>query len=247
MNDITRYDEDDGFDGSIAGGQLIKGTIARWTETNKWTDRDGLPLPEVLLALACTEAVQHWKNKKQAEPPITTKPLPDVTALNARVPQETWEIGLNGQPKPPYTHVYVVYLIDPADGSIFTYLNNTVGARIAWEKLRERVITIRALRGVRCIPVVRLEQRPMRTGFGMKNRPEFKIIDWRVLGGDGGDIAGPSTPQLTGPVAAEIKTETKPETKSETPTTGAAAKTIDALEKVTLPTAAEELADEIPW
>jgi hypothetical protein len=211
----------------------------------------------VVLVLAVTEAVQHWKNKKLAEPPITTKPLPDIAILNAAVPKEEWGLGLDGRPKPPYVHVYVVYLIDPADGSIFTYLNHTIGARVAFEKLRERVITMRALRGARCIPLVNLERRPFRTAFGPRHRPEFKIVGWRTLGGDGEVISGSKTPQLSGPPSAEAKAGVKPETpasaeakaeaKPEMPATGEAAKTIDALGKVSLPTAAEELADEVPW
>ena len=34
---------------------------------------------------------------------------------------------------------------------------------------------MRALRGARVVPVVRLSHRPMKTSFGMKHRPEFEV------------------------------------------------------------------------
>ena len=47
---------------------------------------------------------------------------------------------------------------------------------------------MRALRGARVVPVVRLTHRPMKTFVGMKHRPEFEVVDWRQLGGDGGNV-----------------------------------------------------------
>jgi len=239
MNDVAKYD-DDGFSGSIVNTRLIKGVILRWTETNGWTDRDGLPPPEILIALACTEALQRWKAKKVVEE-ITTEPLPDIGNLNATVPTAEWDLGLDNRPKAPWVHQYVVYLIDPASGGLFTYLNNTVGARIAYDHLRERVITMRTLRGARVVPLVKLGHRPMRTAFGPKHRPSFEVIGWRTLGGDcgGAAIASP-TPRLSGRAAVEAKPEPKPVAQGE------AGKTIAAMGEISVPTAAEELADEIP-
>jgi hypothetical protein len=240
MSDITNYhDDDDGFDGSLGGGRLIKGPILRWNETNGWLDRDGLRPPEPLLVLACTEALQCWKNKKPIET-ITTKPLPELETLNAAVPKAEWELGLNNQPRPPWVHQVIVYLINPADAGFFTYLNNTIGARIAYDNLREKVITMRALRGARVVPLVKLGHRPMKTAFGPKHRPEFEIVSWRSIGSGGDAISGPKAPQLTGPATTEAKAP-KPETPGE------AAKTVAALEEISVPTAAEEMADRIPW
>ena len=201
MNEITHYDDDDdGYSGSLVSGRLIKGQLLRWNETKGWLDRDGLRPPEVMLAIALSEALQCWKGKKPVET-ITDKPLPDVRALNETVPESEWEPGLDGKPKPPWVHQCIAYLIDPASGGTFTYLNSTVGARIAIDQLKEKVITMRALRGgVRVVPVVRLTHRPMKTFVGMKHRPELEIVEWRKLGGDDGNIlSGPQEPQLTGP------------------------------------------------
>ena len=137
--------------------------------------------------LACNEGLQRWKGKKAES--ITTKPLPSPEELNASVPMAEWEPGIDGKLKPPWAHVAIVYLIDPRTAGLFTYLNSTIGAHIAWDVLREKVRTMRALRGERVLALVRLSTRPMKTtNFGMKTRPEFEIVGWRLLGGGGGNV-----------------------------------------------------------
>jgi hypothetical protein len=242
MNQVTQYqDDDDGFTGSLVSGRLIKGQLLRWNETNGWIDRDGLQPPKVMLAFATSEALQCWQGKKPIET-ITTKPLPNVNDLNEAVPKSEWEPGLDGKPKPPWQHQVIVYLIDPTSGGFFTYLNSTIGARIAVEQLREKVITMRALRGTRVVPVVKLMHRPMKTQFGMRNRPEFEIVGWRQMGEDGNAITGPWTPQLTGPVpesTSELKAESKPKTPGE--------QTLAGMREVKPVSTAEFVSDEIPW
>ena len=49
---------------SLSGDRLLRGTIARWTETTGWTDRDGLPLPETMFVIGYTTVLQRWKDKK---------------------------------------------------------------------------------------------------------------------------------------------------------------------------------------
>jgi hypothetical protein len=191
---------------------------------------------------------------------ITTKPLPDVNALNEAVPKNEWEPGLDGKPKPPWSHQYVVYLLDPASAGFYTFLNSTTGARIAHEQLREKVITMRALRGARVVPVVKLTHRPMKTFVGMKHRPEFEVIGWKQLGGDGGGgtLAAPPQPQLSGPSPAALH-EGLATSKAATtegfqrvapkpqPPASAADATLSAMEEISEPTTAELLNDELPW
>jgi hypothetical protein len=211
-NDVTTQEPEanDGFSGSLTGGRLIKGQLLRWNVTNGWTDRDDLRPPEIMLVFALTEAVQRWKDKKPAET-ITTKPLPSVEERNNSVPAGEWEPGPDGKPKAPWVHQYVVYLLDPATARTFTYLNSTTGARIAWELLQEQVVTMRMLRNSRVVPLVKLSQRPFESFVGHTYRPDFEILGWRQLGGDGGDtLAKPQTPLLTGPAAAEIPAAAAP-------------------------------------
>ena len=175
-----------------------------------------MELPPELIALATKQAVQCWENGKPVKT-ITDLPLPDVDKLNAAIPEEDWEDGING-PRPPWTKQHVVYLLDPKTAGVFTYINNTAGAAIAVRELRDKVSMMRKLRGANVVPVVELSAKPMKTKFGMKQRPHFKIIDWRDLSGEPQAAITPPTPPMR-----EVGASVKP---------------------VSLK---EEMADEIPW
>jgi hypothetical protein len=107
---------------SLSRNRLLRGTIARWTDTTGWTDNDGLPLPETMFVIGYTTALQRWKDNKPET--ITEHPLPDPATLNAAIPVAEWEIGLDGKPRLPWKLVYVIYLIDLNTGAIFTYSNS---------------------------------------------------------------------------------------------------------------------------
>ena len=203
-NELTPHEPeaaDDGFHGSLNSGRLLKGSFLKWTDTAHWVDRDGISPPSPLLVVAIDEALQKWKNNKADV--IREKPLPDPEQLNATIPQSEWERGLDGKPRKPWAHIVIVYLVDLNTGGFFTYASATVGGHIAYDALKEAVITMRALRGSRVMPIVNLDERPMKTDFGMRRRPHFEIIGWKTPGGDTKAVpAKPPAPQLTGPAAA---------------------------------------------
>ena len=62
---------------------------------------------------------------------------------------------------------------------------------------------MRALRGANVVPVVELSAKPMKTKFGMKQRPHFKIIDWRELGAS--QVASATPPPAIEHVGSPIK------------------------------------------
>jgi hypothetical protein len=175
----------DGFDQTDADDRIIQGTILRCVD-GKWSaDGGDLPTGTKMLALGTVQCLQRWEDKVPAET-IRKKgnePLPDVDELNAKVPQEEWETGLNGEPRPPWQKQYVIYLVSPTDGGTFTYINGTFGARIAFDRLKSKVVLMRQLRGANVVPVVVLDAKPMKTKFGQKMRPEFTVVEWCQLGG----------------------------------------------------------------
>jgi hypothetical protein len=234
---VTDHHYDDGFDRSAANDRLLRGTLIGWTDTNKWADRDGMPPPETMIVIGVDEALQRWQCKKLVEV-IRDKPLPNVNTLNEATDKSTWEIGLDNKPKAPWVHSFLVYLLDPATAATYTYVNSTYGAKLAYDILRERVTTMRLLRGARVVPLVKLDERPFRTSFGPRRRPEFTIVSWRMIGGGPLAVNGPQTPHLA-----------KPDTASRAATTAPTntANELDALPEVTLPIAAEEIRDEIRW
>lgn len=241
----TDYVEDDGFSGPVSNDErVIKGTLLKWNETQGWPDRDGLRPPEHMFVVAVDEVLQMWKDGKAETK--KEKPLPDENLLNESIPKSGWERGLNGQPRPPWARYWVVYLIDPATGGRYTYLNCTLGARIAVnDRLRENVIIMRSLRGADVVPLVKLTHAPMETNFGLKHRPEFRIVSWHDPRGPGGllgkpnepvDGNGSTTPQITGPTSPPTSTPA-----------AEAASTIGAMGSVSKPTTGEAVDDNIPW
>jgi hypothetical protein len=184
-NQVTISLGNDGFDDGNASDRLIQGVILKCVD-GFWSAKDGTTIPPKtpMIALATTEAIQLWREQLPVETIIKQPgvPLPSVDELNGRIPEKTWEKGLDGNPRPPYSKQYVAYLLDPKDASVFTFINSTVGAEIAVNRLKERVRWMRALRGAKVVPVVELDTKPMKTKKGLKMRPDFHVVEWRDLG-----------------------------------------------------------------
>jgi hypothetical protein len=207
---------DDGFADTDANDRLIQGTIIRCVDGH-WSSKDGTTFPPNtrLIALSTTEALQLWRNQKPVETirkePGT--PLPNVNDLNDAIPEKEWEIELDKKPRAPWVKQYLVYLLDPKDASIYTFINSTTGAKIAVERLKDKVKWMRALRGNRVLPLVKLDTKPMPTNFGMKQRPEFTVCEWRDLGG--GVVGGDLPPAKPTPAIEHIGKPVKPVTTAE--------------------------------
>jgi hypothetical protein len=194
----------EGFD-TDSTERLIQGEIIRFTD-GKWSTKEGVALASdlTLLAVGTTRALQRWSARMPVETILERRGerLPDLEELNAAIPEEQWETGLDGKPRPPWVLQSVVYLINPIDAATFTYLNSTAGARIAVERLAEKVGRMRMLRGSRVLPLVTLDAKAMKTKFGVKQRPEFTIVDWRDFGATSQALPAPETAALGKPVTA---------------------------------------------
>jgi len=210
-NEVTTPPEgpavDDGFSVSSRSHRVGRGSYLKWNDKQGWIDRDGVAAPSSLLVVGVNEILRRWKDNVAED--IVEKPLPDPDELNAAIPIREWEVGVDGKPRPPWAHTAVVYLVNLSTGEIYTYAAATVGAHIAFDALKEAVVTMRALRGTRCMPVVNLADRPMKMKFGQGKRPHFDIVGWRTPGEDGSAVpARPTVPQLPGPAAAETPAST---------------------------------------
>jgi hypothetical protein len=163
--------------------QVIQGEIIKYVDGRGWTTKEGNALAEnlELIALSTRQVLQRWGQQMPVETvfAVPGETLPDVDDLNAKIPEEEWEVGLNGERKPPWVRQYIVYLLNPRDAACFTYINGTAGARVATESLSSKVVRMRQLQGARVLPVVTLGSAPMKTKFGVKRRPEFVVTDWR--------------------------------------------------------------------
>ena len=199
--------------------RLLRGTLLKWNEVNGYLDRDGVqPVEGPYLLWAMEDGYQRWKDQTLVDE-IIDKPLPDLEQLNGAIPKSEWEPGLDGHPRPPYSHQYCVYLLDPNDGQFFTLMNSTVGMKMLWESLAERWEVMRHLRGADVIAVVNLATRPFRTAkWGIKYRPDLKILEWRKPGGGGGDrLAGPVAPTPQLPPASSASSAPSAQTSTPAP------------------------------
>jgi hypothetical protein len=111
--------------------RLLEGTKIKCID-GRWS-ADDLPLPDPLLVVGYTRGLQCWKDGQLLDELDERRdgPLPDVDELNAQIPQEEWEPGLDGKPRPPWSLVYVVYLVDPDSAELYTFINSTFGASLA--------------------------------------------------------------------------------------------------------------------
>lgn len=175
----------DGFDDNDGDDRLIQGTIAKCVDGH-WSTKDGTAIPpeRQLLALSTALAIQRWHDQKPVETIIKrgNKSLPDIDELNEQIPKAEWEAGFDGTPRAPWVRQHIVYLLDPRDASVFTFINSTSGAAIAVDRLKDRVRWMRTMRGDKVVPLVTLDAKMMKTRFGQKMRPEFTIIEWRNFG-----------------------------------------------------------------
>jgi hypothetical protein len=167
--------------------RLIHGVVLQCND-GRWFTQDNPDMSgRRLLALSTGTALQRWCGQESIDTIVGNGKgggLPDVNELNAAIPRDQWELGLDGQPRPPWQRQYIVYLLDMTDASLFTYINSTVGARIAVTRLIECVGWMRALKGAEVFPVITTDSRPMKTAFGTKMRAEFTIVEWHDFGGE---------------------------------------------------------------
>jgi hypothetical protein len=206
---------DDGFSDFEPSERTIQGSFLKFTQEGKWTEV-GITVPSGLKLLAAETAsiLQRWKDQKVVDT-ISQRPFPDIDTLNEAIPKEEWEIDLNGQPRPPYQHTSILYLLNPTTMEKFTYATSTVGGRIAVSELKDSVVFMRRYRGESTLAVVELSSKPMRTRFGERPRPFFRILEWRASSGGTAALPVALPKQLA---AAPAVTAPLPGNKVEAPT-----------------------------
>lgn len=201
----------DGFQDTDDGGErLIRGVILKCVD-GTWSDREGTeyPIGTPMIVFGVASALQCWRDQNVTETivKIPGQSLPDLDDLNGSIPKSEWEEGLDGNPRPPWQHVYVVYLLNPKDGGVFTLINSTIGMRICYDRIKDKVKYMRALRGERVCPLVQLDTKVMKTAYGVKKRPELTIIEWRDLSPQSAPLEQQAPRQIGKPVSEPTLSE----------------------------------------
>jgi hypothetical protein len=243
---LTQYGGGDGFSGSFSSDRTIKGTQRVGNDAQHWRDRDGQKAPAQLLVVGVDAILQRWLEGLPQV--IRDKPLPNPDDLNAAIPVSEWEIGIDGQKRPPWADTAVVYFIDPNTGAFYTFVSSTKGGRIAVEHLRESVEGMGMLRGGRVLPLVTLGERPMKTRFGTKSRPHFEIVDWKEAGVP---VLGEEAPKAALPPASKLEADLSqtaaPALQSEPAKAKRKTTTLERMGDVKPVSPGEAISDKIPW
>jgi hypothetical protein len=104
-----------------------------------------------------------------------------------------WEPGLDGKPKDPWAYTPRVELLDPKTLDEYRFETSNKGGRACVDELVNKVNKVRTLHPG-ATPIVTLTTKIMKTKYGPRPRPSFKIVGWRFP--KGGD---PGTPVLPKP------------------------------------------------
>jgi hypothetical protein len=103
-----------------------------------------------------------------------------------------WPDGLDGKPNDPWRYAKFLYLLDPLSAEVFTFTSSTTGGRIGISDLTAQIQLMRRTRPG-AVPIVELQSRQMKTKFGMKPRPFFQVVEWRVKSEEATKLIADST------------------------------------------------------
>jgi hypothetical protein len=190
---------DDGFDAVDDGGtrSIIRGMKLKFENSAKWIDTAGDVIsPErEFLVVELTKGSQKWLDNMPAETRILSprEHFPDLERLNAEAPETEWREKF-GKKTGPWQNFIAVYLFDPKTLEAFTWPTSTAGGFRAVSELKERVRHARMMQGDNIFPVVTLSDTHMKTQFGGRQRPAFKVLRFITIGGTQRPLLEPTKP-----------------------------------------------------
>jgi hypothetical protein len=144
--------------------------------------RDGtvVPADRKFAVIGRRKIAQRWEAGIPVDEIVEQSGTPlDVAALNDAVPTDEWETDeVTGEPRPPWSLSFAIYVVDLKDAQIYTCINSTKGQAAAYGTLGNRIEWMSAIRGEPVLPIVTLGEELFSKRF-RKYRPEFVIVDWR--------------------------------------------------------------------
>ncbi|CUU15689.1 hypothetical protein ACT4MK_32070 [Bradyrhizobium barranii] len=179
---------DDGWNSPIddeGAGRQIQGTLLRFDDKQWFAGKEKAAIPNgsCYIALSIRTGWKRWENGKVVD---------FVTEIDGHYPnrhelgytdESKWECGPDDKPTDPLQNSREVLLIDPHTCTAYTFCTASAGGRSAVDDLKNAVRNARRLRpGV--VPLLSLEWQVMRTKYGMRSKPYFKIVDWSIPGAE---------------------------------------------------------------
>ena len=151
---------------------------------NYWRDRVDVVNGEKLVVLACRRGYQYWPLDGAAPQLLLDEPgapHPERSAFGDQ-DESKWRDGPNG-PTDPYVEIWALFCANPDTGAEATFVTPTAGGFIAVEVLVKDILKKRR-REPDAYPLVKLEDAPFKTRYGVKKRPHFAVVDWVFPGGE---------------------------------------------------------------
>jgi hypothetical protein len=180
MNDLALMTTDGFAVQENSGASMIVGKMLKFSDGRFTVDKtETMPANTTLVAVGVITAWVRWADSRPSEHKVTQPgqshpyrdELPDQD-------QTKWAFGLNGEPADPWRDTRYLHLIDPNTGADFTFISDSFGGRRAVGDLKQQIANVRSVHPA-AVPLVQLASTMMKTRFGQKPRPDFKIVGWR--------------------------------------------------------------------
>jgi hypothetical protein len=159
----------------------LRGTLLTFSDKQYFAGvgqyRTEVPIGTRFVALEARAGWRRWESGKVVE---------FIAEIDGRYPQRhqlghddprEWGPGPGGKLADPWQDAREVVLIREVDFSEYTLAIATGGGRAAIDHLRNSMANARVLRPDQ-FPIVELQWRPMQTSYGMKAKPDLKIVGW---------------------------------------------------------------------
>jgi hypothetical protein len=181
MSEVTIVPNDGFAVPEKSGGSAIVGKLVKFSVDGKFVVDKTEPMAAdtTLVAMAVVTAWVCWKDGSPVEHRITQPGQyhPDREELGD-LDEKTWEVGLNDKPSDPWRDTRYLHLIDPQTGADFTFVTDTFGGRRGIGDLKSQIANVRSVHPA-AVPIVKPCSVAWKTRYGIKQRPEFKVVGWR--------------------------------------------------------------------
>jgi hypothetical protein len=181
MSEITLASNDGFAVPEKSGGSAIVGKLVKFSVDGRFVVDKTEPMAAdtTLVAMAVVTAWVCWKDGRLVEHRITQPGQyhPDREELG-NLDEKAWEVGLNDKPSDPWRDTRYLHLMDPQTGADFTFVTDTFGGRRGIGDLKSQIANVRSSHPA-SVPILKLCSTPWKTKFGVKQRPEFKVVGWR--------------------------------------------------------------------
>jgi hypothetical protein len=185
----TDMPTDDGWSDAAAEAneRIIRGTFLKFSDWRWLKGKEGIELEDGarLVALGTAAAWVKWLGGKPAEYRMREpgKLLPERDTLGD-LDKSQWEMGPDGvTPRDPWQSTRFVYLVDPETAGAFTFSTSSWGGRNAVSDLGDQIQRMRFARPG-AVPIVELRAAEMKTKFGRKSKPLFRVVGWKHSGAE---------------------------------------------------------------